>query len=261
MAKRRLLIDKQALDESGKIVRVSFVAGGAKADVLRAPTAAAGIPSAVGIQSAAGGSVSMEIADDLVIGVGVSKGDRIVVRFILTQVLVTPLSVEEIEQRVTPLFDDAIIATDDGIAWTHTFVDDVTPLDLFELSAEVAHALGIHVDAGHSGISFVIDSYTSAVDDRIATMTGPEQKVLACSMDATPDELSALIKIAEPGTQISAITNPHARESIVRKIANSGPFQTGTAKNAASARTNRMIQEAASTELARRARKAKRKRS
>jgi len=253
MSKKQRMIEGQVVDPSGKIITVSVIA--AKQNPHQA--SAAGIPSAVGIASAADNEMSAEVADDLSVGIGTAPDDELRVRFSATpSVRVPPFA--QFTARISELLGGSIEVDDAGVTWTHAFTHDGEEVNLFESSAALSEIVGLQADAVGSGIRFVIEGYTSAIDRRILEMTPEDRKGLAQSREASVAELSTLVRLAEPGTQISAINNPATPDELVKRIADSGPVRLETTKTGAPSRVARLIQDAAKTELARRARKSKR---
>lgn len=255
MSKRPALIDHQTIDGSGKLAVVKIV------PVKERPvltSKVSGIPSAVDILSSASGGISAEIAEDLLIGVGTAKGDLISVRFAFGPRAARGLALDDAVERLTALLGESIVIDEHALVWDVLISEDGIAIDLFERSAEIALALGMYDEHDYADIGFTITSYVSELDRTITAMSPEDQKTLALSPDATSDELEAIIRLSEPGIQISAINNPNTDIGLIRQVAENGPPILVADKNGLSAKTNKQIQVAAKTEMARRSRRSKR---
>lgn len=255
MAKRPLLIDRQTIDGSGKLAVVKII------PVKEKPTIASkafGIPSAVDILSSASEGISAEIAEDLLIGVGTTKGDLISINFTFGPRSARGLEHGDAAIKLAELLGDSISITGNVLAWEILIEENGVAIDLFEQSAAIALALGMYDEHDYADIGFTITSYVSELDRVIVAMSPEEQKALALSAQATADELEVLIRLTEPGTQISAINNPNTDTSLIKRVSESGPPILVADKNGLSAKTNKQIQVAAKTEMARRLRKSRR---
>lgn len=253
MPRRQQLIDQRIVGDDGKVLTV-------RAAAPRADLAPSAVPSSVTVSSAAGtDDIAGQVADALLTGDDVCRGDLLTVRFVVGPTVTLRPGAEEVAPRVTELLGDGATVTPEGVLWD-TVLDDQQVIDLHTLSLAVADALGVVGDtsAARPDIRFEVDRYTSEVEDRIGRMSVDAQKALALSTKATRAELATLLVLAPANVQVSALANPRTPTSVVRQVAQSGPLSLIPGRNGTASRANRQVQRAAASELGRRARRNRR---
>jgi len=252
MGRRARMTEQQVVGTDGKIVTVSVPV--ARDSVLTPPV----IPSAIVGGSAADDELTAEVADTLGSGVGVHAGDFLTVTFTVADRGPAVPSDSELLASVTDEIGGQLTPGDRTLVWDTVIDHDGAEINLHEIAVLMTTHLRLG-EATEQLLSFHVDRYTSPVEARVESLTAEEQKALALAPDATAEELIALLHVAAPNVQISALGNPATPDDIIHEVANHGPYRVEVDRNEVATRSNKTVQHAASSELSRRARLARRR--